>query len=60
MTPAGKLELILALYNRGMLCSCTEVDYDSEEEDKPIIHKDDCIGKAIVRELLSFPSEEKP
>lgn len=53
MTEAGKFQLIQELYDSGALCLC--VDWVQEYEDLPIelVHKEDCIGRDKVKELLN-------
>jgi hypothetical protein len=58
MNPAGKLQMAMELYNKGMLCKCTNHqpigyrDLERIEEEFELIHEDDCEGHVKIKELL--------
>lgn len=60
MSPAGKLEITMNLYNSGMLCTCndyeeTEHPVDEDYHKEILIHKHDCTAsKDKIIELLEI------
>ena len=57
--PAGKVEMVMEMYNHGMLCKCETWVLIEETEDFYLEHDDTCCGRVTARELLGFESEDK-
>lgn len=59
MNPAGKLELILNLFDQGLLCKCEETqvgEYDEYTETAlyEIIHKPYCEAVQKVKDFIKY------
>ena len=60
MTPAGRFDLVVDLYEKGLLCHCNHTtieDYEDENgyvREEIIVHFPDCPGKLKMAELLGY------
>lgn len=62
MSVAGKIEMVMQLYENGFLCKCSEKEFirelnydDNEEETKEVLkHEIGCAGKDKVKELIGI------
>lgn len=56
--PAGRLDMVMKLYQSGLLCSCNQYDeiYDEETgtHTKEIRHYRDCMGRLKVQEMIGY------
>jgi hypothetical protein len=53
---AGKLEIVMSLYNQGLLCKCETYEESKfpGDDELNLIHEIDCKAKDIVLNLLNF------
>lgn len=66
MTPAGKLQQLIDLYECGYLCKCARYEYREIDDAKygtvhikELQHKSDCQGRAEMLKLLNAKEDYK-
>lgn len=58
--PAGKLELLMALYTSGVLCNCSQVEHCWDEDGvliEELRHDNECEAKFKIMGILSETNE---
>lgn len=68
MTEAGRLTMLMNLYEQGLLCKCTDWRFDNQVDQglwagevykEQLHHESNCEGPENMRKLLAFPTIEK-
>ena len=57
MHPSAKLELLMQIYDSGIICKCEIIEVEPDEEGKTtkVNHDETCEGMRKFRELLDKP-----